>query len=107
MDTLFIPPGATHLGCRCNFLTRLKSAKELGIDDDEIPEFAKKALDGSKPQISMDFNEFLKGLPDEDVEEMLGKARFNLFKQGVTVQQMATDSRILTLEELRAKLQLG
>lgn len=30
---------------------------------------------------------------------MLGKARFDLFKQGITVQQMATDKRVLTIEE--------
>jgi SPP1 gp7 family putative phage head morphogenesis protein len=102
VETKFHPP--VHANCRCVFNTRLKSFRELGLNEEDVPEFARDILDGQEPQIPLDFNDVLKGFSEKQQLDMLGKARFDLFQQGVSVKDMATDKRILSLGEIKNKL---
>lgn len=98
LDTNQSPPA--HANCRCTMVSVLKSAKDLGIQDKDIPNDLKGLFTGRPPDIPNNFDDFLKSQDDTFIRKALGPARFKLFKQGISVQDMATDTRTLTLDEL-------
>lgn len=93
-----------HWSCRSVLYPETLTFKEMGID---LPEPPVSTRASSLGQISADttFDDYLKMVPKEQVEEMLGKGRAELyFNKIVTLQQLLDGSgRELSLEELKAK----
>lgn len=99
LDTNFVVP--VHPRCRCAWMPKLKSWEDLGLSKEDIPESILTRLDGAKPDIPLGFDEFLKSQDDAFQLEALGQTRFELFKKGTSVKDMATDRRTLTIDELK------
>jgi len=103
-DGWYFANGIITHNCRCVFMVQLKSWQEMGLRKEDIPARFRKALDGRKPQIEMNFNDWLKRQPASIQLEMLGPGRLALFKQGVlSVKDMASDTKIFTLADLKRK----
>lgn len=97
----FIIP--VHARCRCGWMPQVKNWRDLGLSDADVPKDIRDMFDGKPPDMSLDFDDFLKTQSEDFQKEALGAARWALWKQGYSVKQMATDTRALTLDEIRAK----
>lgn len=73
------PPA--HWACRSTVIPITKTFRELGIDQDEIPQSTRSSMDG---QVAADltFEKFLASKPPEFADEMLGKGRAQLWREG-------------------------
>lgn len=98
LDTKLKPPA--HPQCVCVLTPRVKNYRDLGLTDEDIPEDLKHLFTGKTPEMPLDFDEFLEMQPAAFQKQMLGPARYSLFKKGVSTKDMATDTRILTLDEI-------
>ncbi len=96
------PRPPQHIQCRSVTTPIIKKAKEFGLD--KIPEAKRASLDGAIPA-KINYVQWLKTKPASFQKEVLGTARFKLFKQGVPIRRF-TDSRnrVLTLDQLRSRL---
>lgn len=90
--------------CRCQLVPILKTWREIGIDEDEMPEGTRSSLDGYVPQTTT-FDKWIEGKSDEFKEDYLGKGRYNLYKDGkITFSDLVRqDGRTLTIKELLEK----
>jgi SPP1 gp7 family putative phage head morphogenesis protein len=97
-------PGKLHWGCRSTSIPRLKTWRELGIDEDEIPETTRASMDG---QLSSDmtFEAWLKKQSIERQNTVLGEGKAALWRAGKIGFRDLLDQggRPLTTEELRRK----
>jgi hypothetical protein len=97
------PPPA-HWACRSTIIPITKTFRELGLDIDEVPASTRASMDG---QVAADltFGDWLKGKPVEFADEMLGKGRAQLWRDGkITLQDLLNAQGVpLTLRELREK----
>ncbi|WP_338762023.1 phage minor head protein [Massilia sp. METH4] len=95
-----------HFNCRSVMVPTTKSYKELGID---APEFRAetKAATGGPVSAAMSFDDFLKRKGDKFADDLLGKGRADLWRDGtITLSQLLDlTGRPLTLAQLRAKYQ--
>lgn len=93
-----------HFRCRSRILPKLKTFRELGLDVDEFTPSARASMDGPVAA-NMTFEQFLdrKGAAFQD--EMLGRGRAQLWRDGKISLAQLLDQRgnPLTLAELRAK----
>ena len=91
-----------HWNCRSTTIPVLKSLEEMGVDPEGIPPATRASMDG---QVAGDltFADFLKGKPDSFADEMLGKGRAKLWRDGKITLSQLLDQRgnPLTLEQLR------
>lgn len=73
------PPA--HWNCRSTVIPITKTFRELGIDRDEVPLSTRSSIDG---QVAADltFEKFLAGKPPQFADEMLGKGRAQLWREG-------------------------
>ena len=96
------PPA--HPNCRSQAIPITKSWEELGIDLEELPEGTRSSLNGKVPA-SMTYYEWLNTQSAKMQKEVLGEARFNLWKdEGVKPDRFHDDDGgLLTLEELKKK----
>lgn len=96
------PPA--HWACRSTVIPILKSWRDLGVDMDEMPESTRASMDG-QVAVSTTFEQFLKGKPDSVADEMLGKGRAQLWREGkITLSQLLNaKGRPITLAELRRR----
>ena len=87
--------------CRCQLTPILKTWREIGIDEDELPEGTRSSLDGYVPQTTT-FDKWIEGKSDKFKEDYLGKGRYNLYKDGkITFSDLVRqDGRTLTIKEL-------
>ena len=96
------PPA--HWSCRSTVIPITKTFRELGVDQDEIPLSTRASMDG---QVARDltFAQFLEGKPPEFADEMLGKGRAQLWRDGkITLQDLLNPKGVpLTLRQLEAK----
>lgn len=97
----FIIP--VHPRCRCTWMPQIKQWRDFGLADADVPKDIRDMFDGKPPDMPLDFDDFLKMQSEDFQKEALGLARWKLWKQGYSVKQMATDTRVLTLDEIRAK----
>lgn len=93
-----------HWNCRSSTIPVLKSLEEMGIDPAGIPAETRSSMDG-KVAADLSFSDFLKGKPPEFVDEMLGKGRAQLWRDGKITLSQLLDQRgnPLTLQQLRDK----
>lgn len=100
------PPA--HWNCRSTTIPVLKSLEEMGIDPEGIPAQTRASMDG---QVAADltFADFLKSKPPEFADEMLGKGRAQLWRDGKITLSQLLDQRgnPLTLAQLRDKYGVG
>jgi hypothetical protein len=93
-----------HARCRCLWVANTMTYKELGIN---LPEAAAGTRASDQGQIRADitFDDFLKGKDTAYQDEMLGKGRAEMFRDGkITLADLTNgNTRPLTLEQLRAK----
>lgn len=90
--------------CRCQIVPVLKSWKELGIDEDEVPIGTRSSLDGYVSQ-DMTFDKWLKTKSSEFQKEYLGAGRYDLYSNGkITLSDLINQKgRYLSLKELKEK----
>jgi hypothetical protein len=85
-----------HPQCRCLWLPKIKGMPEY------LPGDERASFEGPVPA-SLKWKDWLKTQPDEFVQDILGKSRFEMFKNGTDVGDFTEDRRILTLKELAEK----
>ena len=95
-----MPP--RHPNCRSSSVPVLKSWQEMGIDAKELTESTRASMDGQVPE-SMTYQQWLKKQPEEVVEDVLGKTKAKLFKEGGLTLDRFVDFKgdVYTLDELR------
>lgn len=97
------PPPA-HWNCRSTTIPVLPSLEEMGVDPSTIPAQTRASIDG---QVAADltFDDFLKGKPKAFADEMLGKGKAELWRDGKITLQQLLDQRgnPLTLAQLRQR----
>jgi SPP1 gp7 family putative phage head morphogenesis protein len=98
------PRPPAHWNCRSATIPILKSWKELGIDAKEIDEGTRASMNGQVPA-GQNYDSWLRERDKkkpEFVDEVLGKGKAELFRNGMTVDKFVDKSgRELTLAELR------
>ena len=104
LDGFYVANNIITHNCRCAWMPKLKSWRDLGLSAEDIPDDLRERLDGRKPDIPLGFDEFLKSQDEAFQLEALGATRFELFKKGLSVKDMATDRRTLTIDELKQRL---
>ena len=98
------PRPPAHPNCRSTTTPVIKSWKELGIDLDEAPPGTRASLNGQVPA-DLRYGDWLKLQPMEFVEDVLGKRKARLFRDGGLSMDKFVDVRgqELTLAELRTR----
>ncbi|MDY0626702.1 phage head morphogenesis protein, partial [Pasteurella multocida] len=96
-----------HPNCRSTLRLIMKSWRELGFDVDEIPESTRASMDG-QVKANITYEDWLKNKTKAQQDEILGKGKAELWRNGViTFRDMLDQSgRPLTLADLRAKFNI-
>lgn len=96
------PPA--HPRCRSTITYILKSWRELGFDQDEVPESTRASMDGQVPE-GLNYRQWLKRQPASVQKDVLGQTRYRMLREGeIDVDQFYTrDGRRLTLKQLEEK----
>ncbi|HHT7871398.1 minor capsid protein [Pasteurella multocida] len=96
-----------HPNCRSTLRLIMKSWRELGFDVDEIPESTRASMDGQVKD-NITYEDWLKNKTKAQQDEILGKGKADLWRNGViTFRDMIDQSgRPLTLKELRERFKL-
>lgn len=93
-----------HFNCRCVSCPLTKSFRELGVDIDEAPVGTRASEDG---QLLADtsFSDFLSTKSNAYQDEMLGKGRADMWREGkITLRDLVSgNGRPLTLDELKSR----
>lgn len=97
-------PGAIHWNCRSSSVPVLKSWRELGIDEDDIPETTRASMDGQVPA-GTTFEDWLTKQPVGRQDTVLGAEKADLWRKGkINFRDLLDQNgRPLTTEQLRAK----
>lgn len=98
-------PGRIHPNCRSTSCPVLKSAKELGLPIEDLPPSTRASMDGQVPE-NMKYEDWLRTKPKEFQDEVLGKRRAELWREGrlTSLEDLVNQrGRPLTLTELEAK----
>lgn len=93
-----------HWGCRSVEVPITKTFAELGVDVPEPADGTRASADGQLPAKTT-FADFLDTQSTDQQDEMLGKGRAELWREGTITLQQLLDQKgnPLTLEELKAK----
>lgn len=97
-------PGKLHWGCRSTSVPILKSWRDLGIDEDEIPLTTRASMDGQVPA-QQSFETWLKKQSVARQNTILGPGRADLWRRDkISFRDLLDQSgRPLTTEQLRQK----
>jgi len=107
-DGRFYPAGEprpmlpAHIGCRGGFVPVLKSWRELGYDADELPPGTRASMDGQVPATTT-WTDRLETMSPAARIKVLRPNRARLYEQGMKVEAMVKDGKLLTLKELGVK----
>lgn len=95
-------PGQIHFNCRSSSAPVTKSYRELGLNIDEIKPSSRASMDGEQPA-DITYNEWLKKQEDKRQNEILGKTRGKLLRDGnMPVEKFANKKGVYyTLDELK------
>lgn len=97
------PRPPAHFNCRSSTSPVLKSWQELGFDVDELPEGTRASMNGQVPA-GQDYDAWLRKQPREFQDEVLGKTKGDLFRNGTKLDRFVDASgREYTLDELRQR----
>lgn len=97
------PKPPAHYNCRSSTTPILKTWRELGIDMDETNESTRASMDGQVPAKTT-YQSWLKDKPAEFQDEVLGKTRAKLFRDGLPLDRFVNDKGIqYNLEELKKR----
>lgn len=100
------PIDDTHPNCRCIRSPIVKSWRELGINVDDAPDGFRASMAGAVPA-KITFKEWFGRQSDADQREILGKARYDLYKsKRLTLNQFVANNRILTIKQLKKKYKI-
>lgn len=92
-----------HFNCRSTYSVVLKSWRELGIDADEISESTRASMDGQVPE-SLTYQEWIKRKPASFQDEVLGKTKGRLFREGMTLDRFVNErGKVYNLAELKKR----
>ena len=81
-----------HWNCRSMYIPVLKTFKELGINLPDMPKSTRSSMDGQVPEDTT-FKTFLEGKSIEFQNQVLGKGKAELWRQGkITLQQLIDQS---------------
>lgn len=97
-------PGKLHPNCRSTSVPILKTWRDLGIDEDEVPETTRASMDGQVPA-GQTFEQWLKKQPVARQNTVLGEGKADLWRRGkITFRDLLDQNgRPLTTEQLRQK----
>lgn len=97
-------PGRLHWGCRSTSVPILKSWRDLGIDENEVPETTRASMDGQVPA-DQSFETWLGKQTQARQDTVLGSGKAQLWRDGkISFRDLLDQSgRPLTTEQLRAK----
>lgn len=95
-----------HWNCRSTLAPVTKTFRELGIDQDELTPSTRASAFGQVPD-NVSFDEWLKSQPVELADDMLGKGKAELWRDGKITLSQLVDGRgsPLTLTELRNRVE--
>lgn len=98
------PVVPAHINCRSSLVAVLKSWKEMGLDIEETSASTRASLDGQIPE-EVSYQEWLKTKPIEFQEQVLGKTKAKLFREGgLDVTRFVNRSGYeYTIDELRKR----
>jgi len=93
-----------HPNCRCVYVPVIKSWKELGISADEFPPSTRASFNGQVPD-TMTYQQWFKTQDKEFQLDVLGPKKYEMFQsKKLTLKQMATDNKVLSIDELEDKI---
>jgi hypothetical protein len=94
--------GNFHINCRSVAVAVLKSWKELGFNIDELPPSTRQSMNGQVPA-DLSYGDWLKKQSAKIQDEVLGKTRAKLFREGkATIETFANNKgKLLTIQELK------
>ena len=78
----------------------LKSYRELGVDIDELPPGVRASMDGAVPQYTT-WRDVVAKADAKRQDAILGPTRAGLYRNGMSVDAMVKDGKVLTLKELK------
>lgn len=98
-------PGKIHWGCRSTSVPVLKSWRDLGIDEDEVPETTRASMDGQVPH-DLSFESWLRKQSAARQDKVLGATKARLWREGkISFRDLLDQNgRPLTTEELRNRM---
>ena len=106
-DIPWIKPPPIHWGCRSAVVPIVKTFAEIDGEDKAAPDLSPKTRSSMDGQVAADltFDQFLKSKPTAFADEMLGKGRAQLWRDGkITLSQLLNaEGTPLTLAQLKAK----
>jgi len=95
------PRPPAHFNCRSATVPITKSWKELGYDIGEVDEGTRASMNGQVPA-DQNYDAWLRKQPAAFQDEVLGKGKADLFRDGMNVKKFVDKSgRELSLDELR------
>lgn len=98
------PRPPAHWNCRSTMTPVIKSWRELGFDMDELPPSTRSSMDGQVPE-DMTYQQWLKKQSAPRQDEILGKTKAKLFRDGDLELTRFVDraGHEYTLDELRTR----
>lgn len=97
--------GRAHFGCRSASVGVTKSWRELGFDIDELPPATRASMDGQVPE-DVTYSDWLKNKPAEFQDDVLGKAKGKLFRNGMPIERFSNNrGKSYTLKQLKEREQ--
>lgn len=95
------PALPAHFNCRSTYTVVLKSWRELGFNIDDVPPSTRASMDGQVPE-TLTYQEWLKRKPATFQDEVLGKAKGKLFREGLPLDRFVNErGKVYTLKELK------
>lgn len=97
-------PGKLHWNCRSTSVPVMKSWRDLGIDEDDVPQTTRASMDGQVPA-TQTFETWLRKQSAARQDTVLGEGKAALWRSGkINFGDLLDQSgRPLTTEQLRAK----
>ena len=98
------PRPPAHINCRSTTVPVLKSWADIGIDAGEIGEGTRASMNGQVPD-TLTYDSWLRKQTPEFQDEVLGKAKADLFRGGLTMDKFVDlkTQHEFTIDELRQR----